>query len=774
MVKQYIVDTNVFISDPDAIETLSDNNTNKVSIPLSVLLELDNLKNDKKIGHLVRRSIDNIIKANENGIIDFIGFKDESIKKIDIPDGKILNEILSSFPNLPIQDKSVESIFVTNDKSFGLLMNISKSVNNVNLQIESYESKKEYISDPKLFTGVLKSNTPEENQINAKVFYTWEEGKLINYIDGTSRIVPDHEVWKVKPKHWTQNIGFDLLMNPDIHLVTMQGTSGFGKAQPLDSKILTPTGWIEMKDIKVGDVISCPDNSTSKVTGVFPQGKIPVYEVIFNDGTKTKCCENHLWKIRKNTSKKYNIIPLKHMINDLYYETNNGEKRIKNFSIPLQCAYMEENKVPIDPYLLGVIIGDGCSRNGITITTKDIEIIEECTKILPDNVKIKKQNSSKYIYGIVNKNYSWKNPNLLKKLLENLGIDKKLSYEKFIPKQYLFNSKENRISLLQGLMDTDGYISNNINVKSKEISFCTTSINLRDNFIDLVRSLGGKAKYYEKNSTYKYKNKKTNGRISWNIYINLPSDIIPFRLKRKINRYKTIKKYPISKGIKDIKLIGNIESQCISIDHPDRLYITDDFIVTHNTFITLAAALQLVLQEKLYKKIVFVKPMVTIGKELGYLPGNVDEKIEPYNIYVKQLLRKLHGNRKANRIYEVDDNVGNEKNINFNKLNENVFQFLPLNFIRGMNIDNAFVIIDEVQNLNQHELKSILTRMGENTKCICIGDVKQIDNPTLNEHNNGLSLLVRNLITDPNYGHVVIGGKFSRGPVCDMILNSGI
>ena len=315
-------------------------------------------------------------------------------------------------------------------------------------------------------------------------------------------------------------------------------------------------------------------------------------------------------------------------------------------------------------------------------------------------------------------------------------------------------------------MDTDGYVSDGVK-KSKELSFCNTSYKLCQNVMELVRSLGGKATIYEK-KTYCYtEGYEKDGAPAWVVNINFSNHIIPFKLKRKVERFNNLKKYPVSKGIKKVEYLGKKFAQCISIDHPDHLYITDDFIVTHNTYTTLAAALYLVLEKKQFKKIIFIKSNVQIGLELGFLPGNLEEKLEPYNEYIKELLFKLDQGRSThNNIFEGPP-------IN-KKLNDEKFKIIPLNFIRGTNIDDAFVIIDECQNLSKSELKTILTRMGENVKCILMGDTSQIDNPKLNEYNNGLSVVVRNLINKPNYAHMQMTGKHSRGPICDMVLNSEI
>jgi PhoH-like ATPase len=187
------------------------------------------------------------------------------------------------------------------------------------------------------------------------------------------------------------------------------------------------------------------------------------------------------------------------------------------------------------------------------------------------------------------------------------------------------------------------------------------------------------------------------------------------------------------------------------------------------TFLALAAALFLALEQKEnpYRKIYLVKPVIEIGAKLGYLPGDLEEKMAPYVRYVGDLLMKLHDLRPANRIF-MDSEGGNFR------FNPKRFEILPIAFIRGMNLENAVVIVDEMQNLSRAETRALLTRMGENVKCICLGDTRQVDNPYLNESNNGLNWTVKMLKGLPGYGHIVLKGERSRGPITDMVIKTGL
>lgn len=217
-------------------------------------------------------------------------------------------------------------------------------------------------------------------------------------------------------------------------------------------------------------------------------------------------------------------------------------------------------------------------------------------------------------------------------------------------------------------------------------------------------------------------------------------------------------------NLKPRTVYQNLALELICSGHVDLVSIQSE-AGFGKTYLALAAALYQVLERKLYDKIFVVKPTIEIGAKLGYLPGDIAEKMEPYMKYIFDLLVKLHKLRPANKVFV---NPGEE----VLRLNAKKFEILPLGYVRGMNIENAFVIIDEAQNLSRTEVRALLTRMGEGVKCVCLGDTSQVDNPYLNEANNGLNWIVRKFKGFANYGHIVLKGDRSRGPITDMVLKS--
>lgn len=215
-------------------------------------------------------------------------------------------------------------------------------------------------------------------------------------------------------------------------------------------------------------------------------------------------------------------------------------------------------------------------------------------------------------------------------------------------------------------------------------------------------------------------------------------------------------------GIRPKSVTQNAALELILSDHIDLISIQSQAGLGKTT-LSLAAALFLTFQKKNFKKIYISKPTIELGQPLGFLPGDMKEKLAPYMKYLDSLIKKLHELRPANRLFKESG-----------EYDQDALEILPINFIRGMNIENAFVIIDEAQNLTRLEMRSLLTRMGENVKCVVIGDVNQVDHPFLNKENNGLNWTTKLMKGANNYGHVTLKGSQSRGPICDLALERGL
>ena len=159
------------------------------------------------------------------------------------------------------------------------------------------------------------------------------------------------------------------------------------------------------------------------------------------------------------------------------------------------------------------------------------------------------------------------------------------------------------------------------------------------------------------------------------------------------------------------------------------------------TLLALAAGLEQTLGKSIYKKMVVTKPVEPVGKDIGFLPGTLEEKMMPWLAPIQDNLQFLMGDDKMTLdMYHEKGQIEVE----------------AMTFIRGRSISNAFIVIDEVQNMTQHEIKTVLTRVGEGTKIVLTGDIEQIDNVYIDATNNGLSYVVERLKSETITGHVTL------------------
>lgn len=370
-------------------------------------------------------------------------------------------------------------------------------------------------------------------------------------------------------------------------IIEIYGPESSGKAQPLYSNILTPKGFVKMGDVKLGQEICTPDGEVSTITGIFPQGKKGIYEVTFDDKSKVRCCKEHLWFVNTRYSDLGEVMSLEQIIK----HGVSSEYGVRKFKVPTinPVKFSEESPLPLDPYLFGFLLGDGCNTR-TSFSTADEEILTIIQNIIDDedyNLKFKKLDGSKYDYGI-SKKIKGRGKNIVSKVLFDLYLKEKGSHEKFIPDIYKFSSVEDRISLIQGLMDSDGSANS---LETSSISFSTTSLLLSKDFEFVMRSLGFRVTTSDRIT--KYTNgcgKKVDGKRSYRSSILSTNNIIPFRLTRKKEKFNhNVNSNYCYRFIESIDYIGEEEAQCIMIGHPDHLYITDEFIPTHNTSITLMA-----------------------------------------------------------------------------------------------------------------------------------------------------------------------------------------
>lgn len=350
---------------------------------------------------------------------------------------------------------------------------------------------------------------------------------------------------------------------------------GLGKDQPYSEPVLTDKGWSTMGELNVGDIVIAGDGTRTKVLRIFEQGEKECFKVSFSDGTSTRCGREHLWSIqhrnwaRRHGKEYYKALTLDEIMQKYKYKV--VDKRYPNrdrwnymYSIPV-CGPVDfkTGYEPIlDPYVLGVIIGDGCLRKicHIVITKPNEEVRKKVAKRLNNGDTV---TDFRYDNGItfgINKGSNAEYETL--HALVKLGLYGKKSVSKFIPKEYLTASIQARKDLLEGLLDTDGH-----KIKDDVWEYGTASERLANDFAELSRSLGFIVRVCERESYY-----EKGGRLfrNWRIYI----------YGAKARKIKTIV---------NIESGGIEKSRCIMVDNKDHRYITKDYIVTHNTFQTIAS-----------------------------------------------------------------------------------------------------------------------------------------------------------------------------------------
>lgn len=346
---------------------------------------------------------------------------------------------------------------------------------------------------------------------------------------------------------------------------------GLGKAQPKTARVLTEDGWEKIGNLQVGDRVIGSNGKPTKIVGVFPQGKRKIFRVIFNDGAETRCCDDHLWLVNTPNRRRKGLPGCVLSLSEIRASLVDRQGNRRHFIPVVDEAQFPSRNLPIDPYLLGALIGDGgLTQNAVMFSTVDAELLVQIAMAVPEPVQVIPAGGCSYRLSVGNGGGARKRKNPLSVALKELGLSGCGSDDKFIPVDYLFASAAQRIALLQGLMDTDGYCS-----KDGTIQFSSNSERLVDECRDLVCSLGGVARKNVKISA--------SGKFHFTITCAIPYWIKPFRLSRKLARYTPRRKYQPARAFAEVIPDGEEEAVCIEVAARDHLYVTDDYIVTHNT-----------------------------------------------------------------------------------------------------------------------------------------------------------------------------------------------
>lgn len=350
-----------------------------------------------------------------------------------------------------------------------------------------------------------------------------------------------------------------------------------GRQLCLDTELPTPDrGFIKLRDLKHGDKLFDEHGNVCNVTKLHPVQQSPEsYRVTFDDGTQIDACAEHLWgthtKYERKNGKELGIRNTKEILETLNVS---GES---NHSIPL-CgpAQYPKKDLDIDPYLLGLWLGDG-DRYG-RIETADVEVLSSYDyRLIESSVNHESSfgKSKSNSYRVIGLTTALTKLGLVYNPGKKLKAEGKGLYQKRIPREYLEASFEQRLELLQGLMDADGCCS-----KDGRCEFvqCDDRKDLADDVQELVHSLGIKTARYKKES-WRY-NVKYQDKHSIQFYTTLPV----FKLNRKLQNLKVKLAKSNKRFIKSIEQIESKPMRCITVDSPSHLYlVTRAFIPTHNT-----------------------------------------------------------------------------------------------------------------------------------------------------------------------------------------------
>ena len=359
-----------------------------------------------------------------------------------------------------------------------------------------------------------------------------------------------------------------------------------GRAQPLGSPVLTPDGFRPIGELRVGDYVIGSEGRPAVVLGTYPQGAKPVYRVTMSDGVATRCCGEHLWAVHtrddKRRGKPVRVLETRDMLSNLW------AAHYHRYEVPLLSAPVEfpGRDVPLDPYALGLLLGDGCLTGSTTpsFATADANWQRRWRRRFPGS----RCDARGGVNYALNRTGCPRGPgtNPVSAALRELGLWGRAPIRSSF-RGITGSTAAVRLAVLQGLLDTDGGPVVQAG-RTCRIQYTTTSPQLRDNVLFLVRSLGGIVRWRTRAAagrTPGFANGRSVGYRSdaYVTDIRLPATVVPFRLSRKAERFTASGGGRPMRYIHAIEPDGVEETVCISVSAADSLYATDDFILTHNT-----------------------------------------------------------------------------------------------------------------------------------------------------------------------------------------------
>lgn len=473
----------------------------------------------------------------------------------------------------------------------------------------------------------------------------------------------------------------------------LTGGPGTGKAQPLRAKVLTPSGFRPIGSIKPNDEVIAADGTVVRVRSVHPQGAKPVFRVTFADGRACECCADHLWKVwtrtsiwspakrKKIRSRGWRIVPLSYVQDRL----RRGAIECERMAVPLATPRAEGTDLPtpLAPYVLGALIGDGCLKDAVLLTTTDAELLERVgTLVAPLGVRLKPvtlHGKPTITHRLIARGKGYPNP--VRDALVGWGLNVN-SDAKFIPPEWFDASLQQRIELLRGLLDTDGTVD-----RLGVVSFTSCSFLLAKDVQRLAWSIGAIATLGSvKHTRFNYRGERCTGQDAYTVFLQHPEPSTLFSLsrkKRRTQRPRARKRLSHRLRISSVTPLGTEECVCISIDSPSGLYVTDDYIVTHNT--TILRALVDILKAK--------KVRVTLAAPTGRAAQRLAETTGGFASTIHRLLKFENGAFTVNEAHPLATD---------------------------------FLIVDEASMLDVRLAAALLQAVPNRAHLLLVGDIDQL------------------------------------------------
>lgn len=357
--------------------------------------------------------------------------------------------------------------------------------------------------------------------------------------------------------------------------IIVSRTQGSGKGQPLTSKVLTPTGFKTLAELNDGDLVVSPVDSKAYPISIHNRGKRHVNKITMSNGAVTYCDDFHIWQARtvgeQSRHKNFHemtIESIKSRPLKKHYITKCGSYDAKQIFIPITCPVDGSTRLP-GAYAIGLFIGDGCCSN-CSIFIDEEDVLKRFTESLAEIGYTVSGNrgGDKNVYTIIMTTASVK----FTDFLVNIGI-KGRSYEKRLPNDFLQLCLEDKQSLFEGLIDSDGCMTG-----SNNIDWSTSSEQLYDDMYDLASSIGLVVRYGTTKEAPKYQ--YGTGRPSYRYFMQYKEGL---NLSAKHMSKITKVQHKAFIAFDSIEDAGEQDCCCIYVNSPDHLYITDDWIVTHNT-----------------------------------------------------------------------------------------------------------------------------------------------------------------------------------------------